>query len=250
MIKNKVDILFHLKKFDEAFELQQASIAYKDSIYQKNVPLQITQLSKKYELEKAKIEKQRNEVELKQSRTLVVALIVITVLLCVVLFIVRNTTQQLKNKNKVLLKNYKEIDRYVAFTKERIDASIDKCPSQGGNLTLFEKVERYMKEDKVYRTPELTRDDVAEYLGTNRQYLVDAIKAATGKTFLDYVNEYRLNYARYMLMTDETVSVGTVILESGFSSSATFYRLFKDAFGMSPGELRQANAGLGETVKK
>lgn len=99
-----------------------------------------------------------------------------------------------------------------------------------------------MQEEQLYRQPNLKREDLARALNSNSRYIIDAIKTGTGKTFLDYINQHRLDYVHRMLMTDESTPVSNIIIDSGFSSTSAFYRLFKEEFGMSPNELRQAKA--------
>lgn len=104
---------------------------------------------------------------------------------------------------------------------------------------MFAKFDKYMKEEEIFKNLDLDREEIALALGTNRQYLADAVKAETGKTFMDYINDYRLDYARYQLTIDDTTPVTSIIHDSGFSSSTTFYRLLKNKFVMIPNEQRK-----------
>ena len=51
-----------------------------------------------------------------------------------------------------------------------------------------------------------------------------------------FVNEYRLRYAAHLLSTT-TDSVSLIAELSGFARSS-FFRIFSDAYGMSPSEYR------------
>ncbi len=91
----------------------------------------------------------------------------------------------------------------------------------------------------MFKVNNISRDDLAIALGTNRQYLINAIKEETGKTFKDYINTIRIEYAYEMLVKDWTASIESVYLEAGFSTRSTFNRLFKGQYGLSPLELRE-----------
>ncbi|WP_160111137.1 AraC family transcriptional regulator [Dysgonomonas sp. Marseille-P4361] len=236
--RQKIDVLKIAGRLDEALELQSDFIHYKDSVSKKNIPLQISELSKSYELEKASIEKVKDKIKLERSQMVIIALLIITILLISILYIVRRNTKSLKEKNKMLYKQREEVDAYIKMTKSTVSTTnAEEILSKESSI--FNKLELYMNEEEAFRNCELNREEIASILGTNRQYLADAVKAETGKTFMDYINNYRLDYARRLLIIDNTIPVTYIIRDSGFSSNTTFYRLFKEKFGMSPNELRK-----------
>lgn len=242
-IMQKINILYDLGKYKDAFKEQQLLTALKDSLYQHNMPLQITQQAKNYEIEKAKIENEKKEAQLEKTKTMIIGLIVSTLLLCVIIILIRRNARKLKEKNKTLFSQNVELDKYVSLIKKELTINEEQV-NDDEDISLFERLEIYMKKDEPYKNPNLTKSDVVEFLNTNRQYLTDAIKNNTGKSYLEYINEYRLNYARHYLLFDELTPIGNIILDAGFASNATFYRLFKAKFGMTPNELRQAKSEM------
>lgn len=236
----KIDVLKKLGDYKKAVEELDIIRQYNDSISRENIPLQISQLSKEFELEKAKIKQQEGKAKLEKSRILIVGLVVITILLGIILFIVRRNTKQLKEKNLILFRKNQDLEKY---TSPRLKISTEEEKIK--NMSLFDRIEAYILESEIFKDSALTRDDVAAALNTNRQYLTDAIKDETGKAFLDYINQFRLNYVYHQLVSsDESIPVNSIMYEAGFSSSSTFYRLFKEKFGMTPNEVRQAKADL------
>ena len=93
-------------------------------------------------------------------------------------------------------------------------------------------------KDHIYTDAELDRSRLAQLLGTNEHYVTDAISACTnGKNLNGFLNEYRLRYATHLLATtDDSISVIAEL--SGFSRSS-FFRIFSDAYGMSPSDYRK-----------
>ena len=80
-------------------------------------------------------------------------------------------------------------------------------------------------------------DTLAGLAGTNRTYIYDALRECAGVTPTDFINGYRLRYAAHLLAS--TTDAVTIIAElSGFSRSS-FFRVFSDAYGMSPSEYRR-----------
>ena len=78
----------------------------------------------------------------------------------------------------------------------------------------------------------------SQLLGTNEHYVTDAISACTnGKSVSSFLNEYRLRYATHLLATTKD-SITLIAVLSGFSRSS-FFRVFSDAYGMSPSDYRK-----------
>jgi AraC-like DNA-binding protein len=92
--------------------------------------------------------------------------------------------------------------------------------------------------DHIYTDPNLDRSRLAQLLGTNEHYVTDAISTCTdGKSVNSFLNEYRLRYAAHLLATTTDAVVNITEL-SGFSRSS-FFRIFSDAYGMSPSDYRR-----------
>ena len=90
----------------------------------------------------------------------------------------------------------------------------------------------------IYTDTDLDRSRLAQLLGTNEHYITDAISTCTdGKSVSGFLNEYRLRYAAHLLATT-TDAVGVIAEVSGFSRSS-FFRVFSDAYGMSPSDYRK-----------
>ena len=93
--------------------------------------------------------------------------------------------------------------------------------------------------DHIYTDTDLDRSRLAQLLGTNEHYVTDAISTCTdGKSVNGFLNDYRLRYAARLLATTKD-SVALIAELSGFSRSS-FFRVFSDAYGMSPSDYRRA----------
>ena len=92
--------------------------------------------------------------------------------------------------------------------------------------------------DHIYTEADLDRYRLAQLLGTNEHYVTDAISAcANGKSVSGFLNEYRLRHAAHLLATTKD-SVALIAELSGFSRSS-FFRIFSEAYGMSPSDYRR-----------
>ena len=104
------------------------------------------------------------------------------------------------------------------------------------------RIQRLMEEKELFRNPDLKVEDIAAELGTNVAYVRGCISGNFGASFRDFVNGYRIRYVQRLLKENPDAKIGTLAEEAGFSSSATFYRQFAAATGLSPATwLQQQN---------
>lgn len=87
-------------------------------------------------------------------------------------------------------------------------------------------------------TEDLVLQDLADKLGTNKYGLSRLIHNSMDTTFRDILNDYRLRYAESLIRETDLKLLDISIL-SGYRSLSTFYRLFTNKFGISPGEYRK-----------
>jgi AraC-like DNA-binding protein len=62
-------------------------------------------------------------------------------------------------------------------------------------------------------------------------------KKATKLTYTDFVNQYRVQYAKKLLIQDKNVT--ETCFECGFESLSYFNRIFKKFAGVSPSEFKR-----------
>ncbi len=80
--------------------------------------------------------------------------------------------------------------------------------------------------------------DVATYFHYNPSYMSNLIKQKTGKSFISFLQEYKLKEAHFMLQNSEK-AIQTIVNEIGYSNISYFYKLFKRKYGSSPMEFRK-----------
>ncbi len=84
----------------------------------------------------------------------------------------------------------------------------------------------------------LTLDSVAGEAGISRCYLSRVFPEKMGQNFSAYLASIRLARAR-ALLAETRLPVAEVAAESGFESPRTFYRVFRQHYGMTPMAYRQ-----------
>ena len=140
-----------------------------------------------------------------------------------------------KNRRLVVEKEQREREEQQVVELLKSEPEGQLTPNQ----QLFRRICDLMDSpERIYTDTDLDRLRLAQLLGTNEHYITDAISAcANGKSVSGFLNDYRLRYASHLLATTDN-SVTLIAELSGFSRSS-FFRVFSDAYGMSPSDYRK-----------
>ena len=177
------------------------------------------------------------KVETRIHRVLLIAALLVILLIGYLFWRARQYNKVLLEKNRRLLADIEQREQEQQQAIEQLKAESEE--NLTANQQLFRRICDLMDgPDHIYTDTDLDRNRLAQLLGTNEHYVTDAISTCTeGKSVNGFLNEYRLRYAACLLAT--TTDAVTVIAElSGFSRSS-FFRVFSDAYGMSPSEYRK-----------
>lgn len=128
----------------------------------------------------------------------------------------------------------------VAFRNETV-ADIPATPTKTAadiNPEHIERIRRAMTVDKLYLNPTLTLTELAQHVSLNSKVVSQVINTGIGKSFNDYVNDFRVDEVKQRLRTSDMARLTLlgIALESGFNSKTTFNRIFRQHTGQSPSE--------------
>ena len=101
---------------------------------------------------------------------------------------------------------------------------------------LMQRIYQLMEKEKPYLSSELKVSDLADMLGTSSRNISDCIKNSTNNTFANFINTYRIDYAKQLMRQQPDMKISEVFLSSGFANETTFFRIFKTLTGMTPNE--------------
>ena len=83
----------------------------------------------------------------------------------------------------------------------------------------------------------ISLDDISQEVNMTTPSFCRYLKKATGKTFTEVVNEYRIVHAS-KLLAEKPTSITDICYESGFNNFSHFNKLFKKTTGKSPSNFR------------
>ncbi|MEM8509128.1 MAG: GAF domain-containing protein [Bacteroidota bacterium] len=100
----------------------------------------------------------------------------------------------------------------------------------------FKKLDTLMRFKKMYRDPYLSLSSTAEAIGISACYLSSMMNTLLNKSFIDFVNEYRVDDVKHHLNSQAfaNYTIVSVGLEAGFNSKSAFYTAFKKHTGLTP----------------
>ena len=77
---------------------------------------------------------------------------------------------------------------------------------------------------------------LAERVYLSKYHFMRLFKAQTGSTVHAYIRQRRLLYAAHLIRNG--INVNKAAMDSGFEEYSTFFRAFRESFGISPGQLK------------
>jgi two-component system response regulator YesN len=84
-----------------------------------------------------------------------------------------------------------------------------------------------------------TEEEIAAKFGMSYGYFSRSFKAATGKTFRDYVISVRINHAEYLIINSD-LPIAHIATKCGYSNVSHFIQIYKKLKGVTPLQLRKA----------
>ena len=139
-----------------------------------------------------------------------------------------------------LLKERKDLRKKLNFPTTKVEEVEEQLDSE--KKALFDKIEVLLKEKKIFTEPKLSVDFLANELEVNSNKLSNCIKQFSDKNFNDYINEFRIELAKDLLINEnyKNYTITSIGLESGFNSKSSFYHTFKKHTGLTPSEYQKS----------
>ena len=154
--------------------------------------------------EKAKVEHQRDELEEQRDQLL-------------------DLTETLKNKS-----NSGSENECAAEVKDNEPKVKPEVMEENSFVSRFlQYVGEHLSE------PDLSVEDIGEWLCLSRVQLYRKIKSMTGKTPVEIIREERLKRSK-VLLEDASLSISEVAYKVGFSAPSYFTKCYKDYYGKAP----------------
>lgn len=149
---------------------------------------------------------------------------------------------------------YASILYFIAYTSHRESFTVQDLELEEAKLLEHEsdnqstsnqdiraRLEHLMLEKKLFLTSDLRISTICKELNTNRTYLSQFLNEELNENFNSFVNKFRVSYAISMLedAQNKHYSLEQICELSGFGSTVSMLRAFKQTAGKTPSEYRR-----------
>lgn len=194
-------------------------------------------------LHKVIIQKQETALERKE-RSIAIILSVCASLLIIVGFMVylyfkkRHLFSIIVKQNRDYENRQRELCGYIEeLRSSEKDGGASISGTQVDNI--MKRLDELLNDETVITDSGLSLSSVAERLDTNRTYLSQAVKEATGESFPTLIRSRRVKKAIEYISRNETdLPLKEICRMSGFSSMSAFHTAFRNETGMTPNTYR------------
>ncbi|WP_156357669.1 AraC family transcriptional regulator [Sphingomonas sp. Leaf62] len=100
-----------------------------------------------------------------------------------------------------------------------------------------------------WRDPDLDLAGLARRLGTNTAYLSRGLNEGLGLGFAEAINGLRVEHVAARLRDGADGDILTLAIDAGFGSKATFNRVFKERFGVTPSAYRRVSTDKNDAAR-
>jgi len=125
---------------------------------------------------------------------------------------------------------------YKGMRLQTIPLSAKRFSDEKKSQELRGRLVSYFESEKPYLKPNLTIQEVALYLYSNKTYLSRIINECYDNNFNQFVNYHRVEEAKRLFYNDPRLSIQQMCDLSGFGSMATFSVAFRVFAGNSPAD--------------
>ena len=119
--------------------------------------------------------------------------------------------------------------------------SSESASDTGINRELFLTLDNRIESERLYLNPDLCREDLCQLINVDRNRLGNILKRYSGESNSQiYINRKRIRYAVTLMREHPQWSMVAVAESCGMKNTTTFYRIFRQTYGMTPTDYMKA----------
>ena len=143
----------------------------------------------------------------------------------------------LGNHPIVRMKDFASLNSFNYNSAKRIEAPespVQSTPSPTEDDALSAGFKRLMDDKKLFLQPNLTLEDVADILHSNKTYVSRMVNNSYGLGFSELMNRMRVDYAKEYILSHRSARQSEIARNCGFLSASSFNTVFKKVTGTTP----------------
>jgi len=104
---------------------------------------------------------------------------------------------------------------------------------------VFERLTYLMGVESIYKDFDLSLEGLAQMMSITPHQLSQFMNERLNTNFRNYINSYRIEEAKKILISESDKNILTICYDVGFNSKSTFNHCFKKYTDKTPSEFRQ-----------
>ncbi|MBR1412859.1 MAG: helix-turn-helix domain-containing protein [Prevotella sp.] len=149
--------------------------------------------------------------------------------------------RKIRQKNRLMRQAVDEMVDYreamLLTSDSKSNPTSDDSREGDADLRLFMRLDRMIDEQQLYLNPNLNRDELCTLIGVDKNRLSGILKQYSSEMNLKaYINRKRILHALQQMRRHPEWTILAIAQSSGITNTATFNRIFRQNFGMSPTE--------------
>jgi AraC-like DNA-binding protein len=142
--------------------------------------------------------------------------------------------------NVLFFKGWTQSDLFTGVEETRKYQSSGLTESETEKLLIH--LSNYIEKERPYLDPELSLKKLSDSIAIPMRQLSQLINENMGSNFYDYINSYRIEMAKKLLIISEKEkTISEIFYESGFNTKSSFNTAFKKETTLTPTEFRNKN---------
>lgn len=105
---------------------------------------------------------------------------------------------------------------------------------EDNSYSIMQQIEKQIQDSKG----NITLSECADAIGVHPTYIWKVLKMEKGKSFSDYLEEYKLEEAMHLLLQTD-LSVAEIATRLNYTNAQNFIRFFSKSTGVTPGKFRK-----------
>jgi AraC-like DNA-binding protein len=127
-----------------------------------------------------------------------------------------------------IIENEIKKNRYERSLLKGLDAEV-----------IFDRLRDLMNAENIYKDFDLSLESLAQMLSITPHQLSQFMNEKLNTNFRNYINSYRIEEAKKILINESDKNILTICYDVGFNSKSTFNTCFKKYTNKTPSEFRQ-----------
>ncbi len=230
----------------------QRALTLSDSIHSQEMMRELSQQMAQTMVQEQQLARQDAEHQLSRHRIIIILQSVILLVILIAGITIYILVRRRRKDKEIIEMTQHDLSESKEEIKTLVHQLEETKADKAVNNTkiLYDRIKQAMSEQSLYLNPDLDIKIFSEAVGSSRSVVSLTINSITGKTFRQWLSEYRLSLFMKMMQENPEESIDSLVMRCGYKDQSTFRRQFKTTYGITAGEFKRKTNEEAERQKK